>query len=225
MKDLNKPKVMNFFDQAYGTNVIKRAKERPQSCRSGYSRKSSILHKLKAFKAPDPYRNSGGEFIRSQKKKEQKEREDRFNENISVTSKQVTEDRRKRAHSTNKVYNHGTATNALKREIERRKQLEYELNSNKFEQKIESYSQMQGENPIIDAHENQPEDGQGYVKQEILENIEVDSKISRKTFILDLQKAIAEEREKRISLEKQIEELKKLNSEISSQLGLKINSN
>lgn len=216
-----KPKVMNFFDQAYGTNVIKRARERPQSCRSGYSRKSSIMQKLKVFKAPDPYRNSGGEFIRSQVK--QKEKDDRFNENISVTSKQVTESRRMKAQAANKAQNSGSATTALKREIETRKQLEQELNSNRFEQKVESYSQMDGQNGAQDVNANHylAEDAKDDEHQALIENIELDSKISKRTYIHDLQKAINEEREKRLQLEKQIEELKKINSDISSQLGLK----
>lgn len=51
-----RPKVPNFFDQAYGTDPKKRLRQRPQSCKSGYSRRSNIMEKIKAYKAPDPYR-------------------------------------------------------------------------------------------------------------------------------------------------------------------------
>ena len=225
-----KPKVMNFFDQAYGTNVIKRAKERPQSCKSGYSRKSNVIKRLRTYKAPDPYKQSVGDHIRSSKNKNAVEIDERFNENISVTSKQVTESR-KSGHSSIRAGKHGITSNALKREIERRKQFDYEVRSNQFEKKVDALSHK--EEPTLPKENNEvPEDpeikehqGNQNDQQDLLEEVEIDSKASRRTYIHNLQKAIDEERVKRQELEKQIEELKKLNSEISSHLGLKKNEN
>lgn len=62
-----KPKVPNFFDQAYYTDPKKRARDRPQSCKSGYSRKSTTLQRMKAYKADNPYQKSGAYFYRSNK--------------------------------------------------------------------------------------------------------------------------------------------------------------
>ena len=66
----NKPKVTNFFDQAYGTDIRKKARERPMSCKSGYSRKSQIMQRVKAYKAPNPYRNSGEYYKQKKSRKE-----------------------------------------------------------------------------------------------------------------------------------------------------------
>jgi hypothetical protein len=60
-----KPKNQNFYDQAYNSDIIKRARMRPQSCKSGYSRKSNVLDRIKTYKAPDPYRKSGSYFYKS----------------------------------------------------------------------------------------------------------------------------------------------------------------
>lgn len=68
-----RPKVPNFFDQAYNTDIIKRARERPQSCKSGYSRKSNVLERIKTYKAPDPYQKSGSHFYKSKISKASKQ--------------------------------------------------------------------------------------------------------------------------------------------------------
>ena len=116
------PKVKNFFDQAYGTNLKKRARERPQSCRSGYSAKSSTISKLRTFKAANPYMHTQSQFFNEQSQAQQKEKKgiQRFNEEISVTSKQVSENRRKRPNSSSRKiiresYNRGTVDAVKKR--------------------------------------------------------------------------------------------------------------
>jgi hypothetical protein len=60
-----RPKMQNFHDQAYNSDIIKKARLRPQSCKSGYSRKSNVLERIKTYKAPDPYRKSGSYFYKS----------------------------------------------------------------------------------------------------------------------------------------------------------------
>lgn len=64
-----KAKVANFFDQAYGTDIRKKARERPMSCKSGYSRKSHIMERLKAYKAPNPYKGNSKYVNKKQSKK------------------------------------------------------------------------------------------------------------------------------------------------------------
>ena len=74
-------------------------------------------------------------------------------------------------------------------------------------------------------YENDSQAIQADNREQMLNDIEINSNFSKKTYIFNLQKAIDEEKERRLELEKQIEEIKKLNSEISSQLGLKLSNN
>jgi hypothetical protein len=48
----------------------------------------------------------------------------------------------------------------------------------------------------------------------------VRSKGSNKTYITKLESQLAQEREARLKLEKEVEEMKRINAEISSKLGL-----
>lgn len=216
------PKVKNFFDQAYGTNVWKRARDRPQSWKSGYTAKSSTINKLKTYKAINPYMQTQGQFLNNQKKtdwNEEKKGTQRFNENVSVSSKQVTESRKRRIHSTSRKIIRDTQSrntaDAVKREIERRKQAEQETKNNQGEianNRPEPFTYQEGQ--VNDQPQYNEDRG-----------IETYSRATNKTYISNLRKAIDEEKEKRLELEKQIEDLKRFNLEISSQLELKINSN
>ena len=64
-----RPKVPNFFEQAYGADAKKKARERPLSCKSGYSRKSNILERIKTYKAPNPYKNTKASFYKKDSRK------------------------------------------------------------------------------------------------------------------------------------------------------------
>lgn len=114
-----KAKVPSFFEQAYGLDSKKLAKERPQSWKSGYARRANILDKIKCYKAPNPYKNytnyrstvyddnastlskaskrskcSRKNKIIECKKRGLEDEFKRFNENVSVTSKQVSQSRK-----------------------------------------------------------------------------------------------------------------------------------
>lgn len=231
-----RPKVPNFFDQAYGTDVRKRAKDRPQSCKSGYSRKSNVIERLRTYKPPNPYAQSGSYFYRSKNDKTGKngvsttqpvEDPRRFNEAVSVTSKQVSEGRRNRQgkkgqRSTRRIIRDDvkkTSTiDALQHELERRKQTE----------KTGQYRTID-RNEDVDAHGQYPEnenlEGEDYhndqVDADAQENRQTIDYDARSSVSYNLKRQIEEERNKRLELEKQIEDLKRFNQEISSQLGLK----
>ena len=102
-----KPKVKNFFEQAYGADYKKQIKDRPMSCKSGYSRKSNVIERIKSYKAPNPYSASKNYFYKNYSndqpqskvstKYEKKETDmRRFNENLSVTSKATSKRRNSR---------------------------------------------------------------------------------------------------------------------------------
>lgn len=216
------PKVKNFFDQAYGTNVVKRARDRPQSCKSEYSAKSSTINKLKSYKPANPYQNTQTQFFNNQQKGQRSEERNgvqRFNENVSVTSKQVTEHRKRKPHSTSRKIirdNHSRSTaDAVKREIERRKQAEKEA--------AERQAQVTGNNIGPYTYQEEQYNEQPEYNEE--RDIDANSRLSNKTYICNLRKAIDEEKEKRLELEKQIEDLRRLNQEISSHLELNTNQN
>lgn len=233
-----KPKVPNFFDQAYGTDVRKRAKDRPQSCKSGYSRKSNVLERLRTYKPPNPYAQSGSYFYRSKNEKggkngngvgatQPQEDQRRFNENISVSSKQVSNGRvnrqsRKGQRSNRRIFRDDVKKNstidALQQELERRRQND----------KHGQYRTIE-RNEDLDVNGQYPENEQLEGEDYRNDQAEVDAQENRRTIDYDarssvsynLKQQIEEERNKRLELERQIEDLKRFNQEISSQLGLK----